>query len=232
MRTFSTLVQGVLKGAHIPTRLIARLYLSSATYYVSDGIDNITWNNGVTGAQVYIGFGPALSLQLSPSQTQNHTVGATLTLSGTDPGVLSTFFAETYRAQPCEIALLLCDPATGLPAEEVLLASGRCDVATITEGAQKATDPTQVVASTLQLTIAPHSIDLDRSGVRVACDVDQKLYRDSADGFFKDVAIVAKSTINWGLAGSGAPATVSPAGASFANNINVGQFSPPDLSRL
>jgi hypothetical protein len=214
VRTFSALVQGVLAGAVIPVRVIHRMFFTSGTYAVSDGLDDVVWNNGA-GNLTYTGFGPSLGLQLPATQASGKTPAATITLSGADPNVLGSFFAETYRAQPVESAWLVTDPATGLPAEEVLINSGLADFAQLDEGAVDPADPSKSTVSTLSLAVVPKTVGLTRAGQRIACDLDQKLYRDANDGFFKDTNNISAAEINWGVAGANSPASAAPGGMAF-----------------
>jgi len=210
MRTFSTLVKTALSGGHVVARYIARFALPGGTYGAADGPDTFTWDNG-SGAVTYYGLGETVKVTLPTVQASLRSDGATVQFSATDPNVLNGVFDANYRAAPTDIALLLFDPATGAPGEEVLRWRGLADQVTISDEPVRApTAGSQVdppTLSTLTLTVAPITIDMKRSRGRYATDPDQKLHRDSADGFFKDVALVGVSTINWGQAGPSAPAT-------------------------
>lgn len=205
MRTFSALVKAALSGASVTSRFIVRAYLPGATYAASDSPSDFTWDNGA-GALTYRGFDAALVVSLPTMDAQSKINAATLQLSATDPLVLTSLFQEPYRGAQCQIALLIFDPATGVPAEELILVDGLLDVGSITDQPAKATDPGAIQISTLSLTVQPRTVDMKRASGRVASDSDQRLFRDANDGFFKDVALVGISKINWGLAGSASPA--------------------------
>ena len=51
--------------------------------------------------------------------------------------------------------------------------------------------------------------------MRQGTDVDQRLYRDEIDGFFKDVALAGTSQINWGIAGTASPVGAAPGGVAL-----------------
>lgn len=207
-------MQSVLAGASIATRWVVRGFVPGNTYAAADGEDTFSWNNGA-GALTYTGFGAAMKIALPAQDAQSNVNAATLTLSGTDPAVLTSLFVENYRAQQAEIAFLAADPVTGVPAEEIILHAGLMDVAAITDQPVKATDfsPQQ---STLSLTISPPTVDLKRASGRYATDSDQRLNRDANDGIFKDVALVGLSQINWGIDGTSSP--VQAATAAGATN--------------
>lgn len=217
MRSFSTLVKAALSGATVYSRWIVRGFLPGATYAASDGPDDLVWDNGA-GGLTYHGFGAALQVSLPPVTTQTKPASATLSFSATDPAGMASLFADPYRNAPADICLLLNDPATGLPAEELLMARGRFDAAGIQDSAAKPMDPSAPQISTLTLTVTPQTVDLDRVGVRQATDVDQRLHRDANDGFFRDVALAGTSKINWGVAGTNSPSGASPAGVSALGN--------------
>jgi hypothetical protein len=204
MRSFSTLVKAVLSGATVPARWLVRGFLPGGTYGFSDGPDDITWNNG-SGALSYRGFDQALKLSLPSVQAQNKTPAATISLSATDPVAMSSIFAAGYRGRVGEVALLINDPAIGAPGEELLIHRGRLDVATIEDQPAKPTDLKAPQVSTLSVTITPYTADLKRKGGRFATDADQRLFRDTNDGFFKDVALAGKSQQYWGKAGAQVP---------------------------
>ena len=215
MRSFSALVKSALSGATVYVRWIARGYLSGGTYAASDAPDDMVWDNGA-GALTYLGLASAFQVALPPSTLQNKPAAATLSLSGTDPAGMASLFADPYRNAPADVCLLFNDPVTGLPAEELLMARGVFDVASISDSAVKPMDLSAPQISTLSLTVTPKTVDLDRVGVRLATDVDQRLHRDANDGFFQDVALAAASQINWGIAGSNSPSGANPAGSLSA----------------
>lgn len=210
MQTFSALVKAALSGADVVQRYIFRATLPSATYAASDAPDTFVWDNG-SGPLSYVPLDAGLQVTLPTVQTANRTDKATLAVSATNPEVLAQLFDLDYRAAPCDIALLLFDPATGAPGEEVLRWRGRLDVAEINDQPAKADiskgkDDAQPQVSTLSVTVAPQTIDMKRASGRTATDVDQRLFRDTNDSFFQDVALVGVSTINWGIAGVSSPA--------------------------
>jgi hypothetical protein len=215
MRTLSTLAKAVLSGANVPVKLIARFFLGSGDYFVSNDTGDWTWNNGATGNVTYTGLGPSFGAQLPATQAQNQTTGPAVKLSGADVNILSTFYSEEYRARPIEVALLLVDPTTGLPGDEILIASGTGDTAQLDDDPAKPAEPGDVQTATLTVQIAPKTVDLGRAGQRVACDLDQKLYRDAADEFFQDTHNISVAQINWGVAGPNSPAGAAPQGNAF-----------------
>jgi len=210
MRTFSTLVKSALSGSQVVARWIVRITLPGGTFGASDGPDWFTWDNGA-GPVSFAPLGETAKVQIPSLQTALRTDPATLSFSATDPNVLTGAFDEPYRAAPTDIALLAFDPATGAPGEEVLRFRGKGDQVTIADepvkppSAGDGIDPP--AASTLAMTVAPQTVDMKRSRGRYATDSDQKLFRDANDGFFKDVALVGVSQMNWGQAGPNAPAT-------------------------
>jgi hypothetical protein len=214
MRNLSNALKSVLAGSSLGVRTIARLNLGSGLYCVCDGEENLVWN-GAT----YTALGEALVLNPGAITTDGRGQGSNISLSGTDPVLLNTFFNEVYRGRPAEIALLFLDPSTGQPFEEVLLSSGKMDVVNHDIGAQKVAEPDRPTVSTLSLTLTAATTEMDRAGVRTRSDTDQKTHR-AGDGFFKDVATAGRSQIAWGRDGVSSPikaaASVGAGGTNFA----------------
>ncbi len=218
MRTISAGLKSILAGHNIPARLIVRLNLASGIYYGCDGEDTISW-----GGHTYTAFGDALQIEPGPVKADGRGSGATLKLSGTDPAVLATVFTETYRGRNCTAAMLIGDPATGLPYEEVIVISGPMDTITLDHGAQSIAEPGKPAIASVTLTIGAATTELTRAGTRVRSDADQRYHRDTNDGFFKDVAQVGKVQIFWGRDGLAAPATLVPGtGPAQAQGFNLG----------
>jgi hypothetical protein len=223
-------MKAALSGATVTSRWIARSTLPGPVIYAgSNAPDDFTWDNG-SGPITYKGFDAAFGLTLAASDGQTKAGSTQITLSGTDPGVMASLFAEDYRGAPTDVCFLAFDPATGAPGDELVVARGVLDVGSLSDSAARPADPTQPQVSTLTLTVTDKAVDLDRAGARTATDVDQRLYRDALDGFFKDVALAASSQINWGVAGSGSPCSLAPAGkaatdvAAAIRNINIAKF--------
>jgi hypothetical protein len=230
MRTFSNALKSVLAGSSLGVRTIARLNLGSGLYRVCDGEENLSW-----GGATYTAFGEALVLDPGAITTDGRGQGSNISLSGTDPAVLNTFFNEVYRGRSAEMALLFLDPATGQPFEEVLLASGKMEVVTHAMAAQRPGEPDKPTVSTLTLTLTAATSEMERSGVRTRSDTDQKTHR-AGDGFYKDVNTAGKSQISWGKDGSSSPikaaASINGGGANLAGlglglgrgGLNLGSF--------
>ena len=231
MRTLSALVQTALSGATVVARFVVRGYLDSQVWAAADGPDNFSWDNGDgSGALPYTGFGELLQITLPPNDSQSKLNSATLSMSGTDPEVLTSLFSENYRAKDIQIGMLLFNPATGAPGEELLMFDGLGDVASISDGAMKVSDPGTPQTSTLALTVAPRIIDLKRSSGRTGNDADQRLFRDVSDGFFQDTAMVSLSAINWGISGPASPVNIAL--NSTTVNAPNGTFVVPNLFNL
>jgi len=218
MRSLSSLALAALSGASVVSRYIFRVTLPGGVFGASDGPDFFTWDNG-SGPVDYYPLDAAAKVTLPPLQGALRTDSAVLGLSITDPVLLTDLLAGGYRAAPAEIAALLFE--NGVPGEEFLKFDGICDQATIDDtpfkppaAGIKLEDPS---ISTLTMTLAPLTVDLERSRGRFATDTDQRVFRDANDSFFQDVALVGVSTINWGQAGSSSPAASafnrSPEGA-------------------
>jgi hypothetical protein len=226
VKTFSDLFRQAFSGRTVTCRFIVRGYVAGATYAACDGPSDLTWDNG-SGALTYRAFGEALRITLPTYDAQSKVNPATIALSGTDPAVLGSIFVEAYRAQPCQIALLIFDPATGAPAEEIVMVDGLMDVASISDSPAKPDEPDTPQVSTLTLSVIPRTVDMKRGSGRYASDSDQRLHRDAADGFFKDVGLVAVSTINWGQAGPTSPARAAASGGLLPPGISIGFTGPP-----
>jgi hypothetical protein len=208
-------MQALLSGSEeIGVRTIARLHLTSGTWGASDHDEDWTWNS-----LAYKGFGPAFRVNPNPATVSGRPQPGNLQLSATDPVVLSTFFAETYRNQLCEVGFVVVNNATGYM-EELLWSKARLDAASIEIGEQKAEEPDKPAIATLTCTLAPFSADIGRPGVRTRSDQDQRLHRDTNDGFFKDVGVAAKTQINWGIKGPSSPAsTLGNVSGTVVNSV-------------
>jgi hypothetical protein len=205
MRTVSSTLKTILAGHNIPARLIVRINLASGIYYGCDGEQDISW-----GGFTYTAFGDALQIDPQPVKADGKGASAVVKLSGTDSTVLSTFFQQVYKGRNCTAALLVGDPATGLPFEEVPIISGPMDTVALEHQPQSIGEPGKKQIATLTLTVSAATSEMTRPGTRVRSDADQRYHRDSVDGFFKDVAQVGKIQIFWGRDGATAPATVVP----------------------
>lgn len=217
MRTLSANLKSVLAGNAMAVRTIARLNLGSGLYYVCDGEDNLVW-----GGNTYTAFGEALVLNPGATSSDGRGQASSISLSGTDPAILNTFFNETYRGRSAELGLLFLDPVTNLPFEEVLMASGKMEVVSHTQNPQKPGAPDQPSVATLTLSITAATSEMERAGVRTRSDTDQRTHRDSLDGFFKDVKTAGKTEISWGKAGTSSPAqAASNVGGGAANTAGL-----------
>lgn len=205
MRNLSDTAKAILAGAMIPVRVLVRAVLPSGTFGASDATpgDDVAWND-----LDYRAIGSALGVEVAPSSLQTLPQASTVRFSGTDPVIFADFFGEAYRNAPAAISLLLLDPATGAPAEEIPVVSGHLDTAALDEGKQDPRAPEKPAVSTLTMTVAPLSSDLARAGTRTSTDADQRTYRDVSDGFFKDVGLVAKGQIAWGRTGATSPGQI------------------------
>jgi hypothetical protein len=222
MRNLSATLKAILAGSSFSVRTLARLDLASGLYRVCDGEDNLVW-----GGNTYIALGEALVLNPGAQTADGRGQGSTLSLSGSDPALLNTFFNETYRGRNAELALLFFDPATNQPLEEVLLASGKMEVVTHSLAPSKPGEPDKPVMATLTMSLTSASSEMERAGVRTRSDTDQRTHRDSSDGFFRDVMTAGKSEIIWGRDGTSSP--VKAAGAVNAGGTNLAGL---DLSSL
>ena len=196
MRSFSSTTQALLRSGRFGLQAVAKLFLGSGTWGVSDRPDSFSY-----GGQDYLGFDRAFELDVDAADGAGKGAGGRLRLSATDPALLATFLDENYRARPATVGLLVIDPATGEPVEEITILDARLDSASIDDGVMSLTEPGAPVFSTLSVEFAPRAMDIDRAGVRVRSDEDQRTYRDTADGFFKDVRQLPNSEIVWGQAG-------------------------------
>lgn len=209
MRVLSALMQDMLSGSRdIRVSLIVRLHLTSGTWGGADWGEDFTF-----AGQFYKAFGAALRVQMPAQTVSGRPQPGSLSLSGTDPYVLSTFFAETYRNQLAELSFLVVKNSTG-EMEELPWAKARCDTASIVLEEQKTPEPDRAQIHTLTLSVAPLNADITRPGSRTRSDADQTLHRDPSDHFFKDVGVAAKATIYWGKAGPTSPGAVHPGGLS------------------
>lgn len=214
MRSFSDPTKALLASGRFGLRVIARLVLPSGTWGASDAPETFTF-----GGQDYGGFDQAFTVEVDPSAGDGRGANGRLKLSATDPDVLAAFQAEDYRARPVAAGVLVVDPATGLPSEEIPLIDARLDTASIEDGAMRFEAPEAVVFSTLTVEMAARSVDMDRPSVRVRSDEDQRTYRDEDDGFFKDVRQLPSSEIAWGQDGAKSPLA---AGATMAGGGSSG----------
>jgi hypothetical protein len=209
MRTLSALGLAALSGGSVTMRWIVRVNLPGSGWFgASDGPDNFVWNNGVTGALTYIGCDESLAVQLPQLTATPRPDPATVSLSATDPRLLAQLIDEAYRGAPCQIALILFE--NGVPGEEWLKFDGICGETTFTDAPVKVNaagkEADAPTTSTVAMTVWPATVDMKRSNGRWATNVDQQLFRDAADTFFQDVALVGVSTINFGQAGNSSPA--------------------------
>ena len=205
MRTISATVKSILAGHNIPARLILRVNLGSGLYYACDGESDITW-----GGFTYTAFGDALQIDPGPIKAEGKGSSASIRLSGTDPAILTTFFNQVYRGRNCTAAMLIGDPTTGLPYEEIPIISGPMDTVALEHQPQSLGEPGHPTIATLTLSVSAASSELTRPGTRVRSDADQRYHRDTSDGFFKDAATVGKVQIFWGRAGASSPSQNVP----------------------
>ena len=226
MRSFSNTVKAALAGGVVPQRYIVRVTLPGPTIWgASDGPAAFNWDNGSTGSILFYPLAEGMRITFPPVQAANRNDAAIIALSATDPGVLSQMFQQTYRAAPTDIAALIFDPTTGNPAEEILRWRGKMDTAELTIQPARFDAATQKLSpqiATLSMTVAAQTVDMKRGPGRSASDVDQRLFRDTNDGFFKDMAMAGISTINFGQSGPSSPASAA------GNN----QAPPPNILQL
>lgn len=208
MRTFDPATSALLAAGRFGLQVVARLVLDSGTWGASDAPTTFTY-----AGQQYLGFDRAFEVDIDPAAADGRGAGGRLRLSATDPVLLATFQDEDYRAKPATIGMLVTDSATGLAVEDITLLDARLDTASIDDGAMKLDEPGAPVFSTLTVELAPRAIDMDRNGVRVRSDEDQRTFRDAADGFFKDVRGLPNAEITWGDKG---PQNPTAAGATRA----------------
>jgi hypothetical protein len=222
MRSFSSTTSALLASGRFGLSVIARLVLGSGTWGASDAPDSFTY-----GGQTYLGFDRAFEVDVDPASGEGRGAGGRLRLSATDPALLATFQNETYRARQATVGVLIIDPATGLAIDDITLLDARLDSASIEEGTMKFEEPDSPVFSTLAIDLAPRAMDMDRNGVRVRSDEDQRTYRDSADGFFKDVRQLPNAEITWG---SNGPQDPYSAGANRASEQRTVRFMGQDVN--
>ena len=196
MRTFSEATTALLASGRFGLRVIARLVLGSGTWGASDHPESFSYDG-----QIYYGFDRAFEVDVDPASADGRGASGRLKLSATDPVLLSTFQAEDYRARQVSVGLLLVDPVTGLPSADITLLDARLDTANVDEGALRFDELPSQVFSTLTIEMAARAMDMDRNGVRIRSDEDQRTFRDANDGFFKDVRALPTLEINWGQNG-------------------------------
>lgn len=222
MRSFSDATKALLASGHFGLRVIARLVLPSGTWGASDAPETFSFNG-----QDYAGFDQAFTAEVDPSAGDGRGANGRLKLSATDPEVLAAFLAEDYRARPATAGVLVVDPATGLPAQEIALIDARLDNASIEDGPMRLDAPGEPVFSTLTVEMAARSVDMDRASVRVRSDEDQRTYRDQNDGFFKDVRQLPNSEIAWGQSGAKSPGAAGATTAKTGRRQTINIFGQP-----
>lgn len=217
MRPLSATAIAALSGPSPVIRWIVRVTLPGPVVWgASDGPDYFTWDNG-EGPVTYYPLDASLRVTVPGVQASLQNQGAVIQLSATDPNLLAQLMNEPYRAAPVEVAVLLFE--NGVPAEEFVKFDGPGDQIGIEDQPLKAPtasghDDEAPQVSTLTFKVAPRTVDLKRGNGRWATNVDQQFYRDPADTFFQDVALVGVSTLNWGQTGNSSPAGSATSGAS------------------
>lgn len=185
MRSFSTAILNALSQGELVLRALVQLQLVEETYGFWNDVGNVV----VDGVE-YIGTGTLGSISALPSTTALSIPNFTLTLSGLDPTVLSTFFDYTWHQQPVQLYLGVLNPQTMAFVDDiVLIASGRMDKADIkgAEGDQ----------ATLEISCEDISRKLTWKNPAVRSHGDQ-LRRNSTDTFFQYVANAAFQQLFWG----------------------------------
>jgi hypothetical protein len=216
MRSLSSGAKAMLAGGSVLQRVIVRLSLPSGTLYFSDAPDDISW-----GGHTYSGLDQALQFDAGSPSTAGRPQPSELSISATDPAMLSLAFDSGYYGAKAEVALLLYDTA-GAPLEEHMLEKGRLDAITLDQAEADPANPDKVAPSTIRAPISPAADQLARLGTRVRSDADQRAHRDSTDGFFKDVGMVGRVSFVMGQqsANQGGGSSGGGAGEDGGGGVN------------
>lgn len=136
-----------------------------------------------SGGNDYIGLGNLLNISAIEETAEMAVKGATITLSGVDPALLSLALSQPYQGRVCNIYF-------GVTGEEVFnqIFSGYMDQMNIEDGAE---------TSSIQLLVENRLIDLERARVaRFTSGYQKSIYRgDKGLDFVEDLQ---DKNIVWG----------------------------------
>lgn len=153
------------------------------TVYVWNGLGSIDWNG-----HTWTGIGSLGSVSTIEEGANVQARGATLTLSGLDPAILTEVMTQYKVTAPVTIWLGLFDTDGDLIPDPVISFSGRMDQPTLT-----VTGP----SGTLNINCENRLLDMNISVEKRYSDQDQKLDFPDDRGF-EWVNAIQSITIFWG----------------------------------
>jgi hypothetical protein len=153
------------------------------TVYVWNGIGSIDWND-----QTWTGIGSLGSVSTIEEGANVQARGATLTLSGLDPAILTEVMTQYKVTAPVTIYFGMFDAAGALIEDPIISFRGRMDQPTLTVNGPSAA---------LNIQCENRLLDMNVSVESRYTDQDQKLtYPD--DRGFEWVNAIQQVTIFWG----------------------------------
>ena len=210
----------IVKDQTHPLHLV-EVYLDSATYYLTDNFNNVTF-----ASNEYSALGFFLNFDTIEETASISAAKITLGLSGVDQQYTNLLLTENYVDRRVVIRKAFISSANALIADPVIIFDGRMDNPVITED-------TDTGLSSIGVTVSNQFVDFEKTPGRYTNHENQQLHYPGDNGFIyasqiiKD--IVWGSEFNAGERVSGAGSlTGELTGASYSNTGDIGDWSPLD----
>lgn len=189
----------------------AARFAFGTTYRLWSGFGTVTIN-----AESYTGVGARSLITPISSSVGSGVEAVELQLSNLDADIAATIEAEDYHQKPVTIYRLIFDAAGTSLLVASLFYVGRVDVVRIVESGGG--------DASILMTIEGAGRDMDRAGVRLRSDTDQRVLGASTDGGMKHISVAGQRTLSWGQKPQAAP--IAGAGAAVAPSVAGFPVSP------
>ena len=210
----------IVKDQTHPLHLV-EVYLDSATYYLTDNFNNVTFDSNE-----YSALGFFLNFDTIEETASISAAKITLGLSGVDQQYTNLLLTENYVDRRVVIRKAFISSANALIADPVIIFDGRMDNPVITED-------TDTGLASIGVTVSNQFVDFEKTPGRYTNHENQQLHYPGDNGFIyasqiiKD--IVWGSEFNAGDRVSGAGSlTGEITGASYNSTGDIGDWSPLD----
>tara|TARA_R110002020_G_scaffold184477_8_gene381482 strand:- start:922 stop:2715 length:1794 start_codon:yes stop_codon:yes gene_type:complete len=210
----------IVKDQTHPLHLV-EVYLDSATYYLTDNFNNVTFDSNE-----YSALGFFLNFDTIEETASISAAKITLGLSGVDQQYTNLLLTENYVDRRVVIRKAFISSANALIPDPVIIFDGRMDNPVITED-------TDTGLASIGVTVSNQFVDFEKTPGRYTNHENQQLHYPGDNGFIyasqiiKD--IVWGSEFNAGDRVSGAGSlTGEITGASYNSTGDIGDWSPLD----
>ena len=183
-RTISGAVLAELSAGVIRPAVFVEAQFQSGWLRLWTGLGEITW-----GGRTWAGAGTLLGIGDIEETTDVVATGTTITLSGVPTDLVSLCINDARQGLPGQVYLGFLTEAGAVIADPVLAFSGRLDVPTILDGADRCE---------IQVTYESRLIDLNRAREWRYTDEGQKQISPGDRGF-EYVAGLQDKEVRWGL---------------------------------